>query len=77
MGKDSPKFSTDTFTWVASMTKIVTAACIMGLVERGQVKLDDDARAIVPELGQLRILKGFNQDDKPILEENAKPVTLR
>ncbi len=73
----SAPFSTDTFTWVASLTKIVTATCLMLLVEQGLVRLDDDMRAVVPELGRMQILRGFDADDQPILEDNTKPITLR
>lgn len=74
---DSPKFSADTFTWVASMTKIITATCLMQVVEQGLVKLNDDVRTLVPRLGKLQILKGFGGDGSPILEDNEKPITLR
>jgi hypothetical protein len=59
------------------MTKIVNMIGIMALVEKGAVKLDDDMRGIVPELGELQILKGFTDDGKPILEDNTLPITLR
>lgn len=59
------------------MSKIVTIAGVMALVERGVVSLDDDMRAVVPELGALQILKGFTEDGKPILEDNELPITLR
>lgn len=59
------------------MTKIATATCIMGLVEKGMVNLDDDMRSLVPELGRMQILRGFDGDGNPILEDNTKPITLR
>ena len=59
------------------MTKIVNMIGIMALVEKGAVKLDDDMRGIVPELGELQILKSFTDDGKPILEDNTLPITLR
>lgn len=58
------------------MSKIITMAGVMALVEKGSVSLDDDMRTVVPELGRLQILKGFT-DDKPILEDNTRPITLR
>ncbi|KAK0640658.1 beta-lactamase [Cercophora newfieldiana] len=67
----------DTQVWAASMSKIVTICGVMALVERGVVGLDDDMRGVVPELGELQILKGFTDDGKPILEENESPITLR
>ncbi len=59
------------------MSKIVTIAGVMSLVEQGVVNLDDDMRTIVTELGALQILKGFSDDGTPILEENFLPITLR
>lgn len=59
------------------MSKIVTMTGVMALVEKGSVGLDDDMRTIVPELARLQILKGFTDDEKPILEDNTRPITLR
>ncbi|RSL83048.1 hypothetical protein CEP52_016819 [Fusarium oligoseptatum] len=74
---NSRQFSTDTFTWMASMTKIITITCFMQLVERGEIGLDDDVRPRVPELAKMQILRGFDDNDKPILEDNTKPITFR
>jgi CubicO group peptidase (beta-lactamase class C family) len=49
----------------------------MHLVERGKITLDEDVRPLVPELGQLPILKGFSDEGEPILVPNTKPITLR
>ncbi|KPM45688.1 hypothetical protein AK830_g782 [Neonectria ditissima] len=49
----------------------------MQIVERGLIGLDDDVRSLVPELDAMQILTGFDSDDKPILEDNTKPITLR
>ncbi|KAK3293195.1 beta-lactamase/transpeptidase-like protein [Chaetomium fimeti] len=59
----SPPFQTDSITWMASMTKLVTTACVMHLVSRGLVTLDEDLRPRVPELAALPILKGFADSD--------------
>ncbi|KAK3386066.1 beta-lactamase [Podospora didyma] len=73
----SPAFGADSFAFVASLTKIVTSTCILRAVERGLVGLDDDARGLVPALGEMQILRGFGEDGSPILEDNTKPITLR
>ncbi|OHE94974.1 beta-lactamase [Colletotrichum orchidophilum] len=70
-------WSLDTFTFVASLTKVITSTAVMQLVEQGRLGLDDDMRKIVPELGGMQILRGFDENDKPILEDNTKPITLR
>lgn len=74
---DSPKFAVDSCSWVASLTKIITCTCLMQLVEKNLVKLDDDMRPLVPELAQMQILQGFDSDDKPLLKDNSGPITLR
>ncbi|KAK5989272.1 carboxylate methylbutanoyltransferase [Cladobotryum mycophilum] len=74
---DSPKFDGGSFAWVASLTKLLTAPCLLQLVEQGKIGLDDDLRQLVPELGQMRILRGFTPEDEPILENNDRPITLR
>ncbi|KAK2054954.1 beta-lactamase [Colletotrichum caudatum] len=74
---DSRPWAADTFTFVASLTKLVTCTAVMQLVEWGAVGLDDDMRDIVPQLADMQILRGFDTDDQPILEDNTTPVTLR
>ncbi|KAJ3494434.1 hypothetical protein NLG97_g4083 [Lecanicillium saksenae] len=74
---DSPAFSTRTLTWIASMTKLITTTCVMQLVERGLINLDDDVRNRVPELYGAQILRGFTDQKRPILEDNTETVTLR
>lgn len=53
----------------------------MQCVERGLLSLDDDISKVLPELGELKILKGFEKDsdgkDQPILVKNTKAITLR
>ncbi len=73
----SPAWTGDTFTWVASLTKLITAMCLIKLVEDGKISLEDDLRTIVPELGQMQVLRGFDDDGKPKLEDNPEPITLR
>jgi len=62
---------------MASMTKLITITCFMQLVERGEIDLDDDVRPRIPELAKMQILRGFDDNDKPILEDNTNPITLR
>ncbi len=67
----------DTVVWIASMTKAVTAACAMQLVERGRLSLDGDIAAILPQLGRVQVLGGFDADGKPRLRAPKRPITLR
>ncbi|KAK3347735.1 beta-lactamase/transpeptidase-like protein [Neurospora tetraspora] len=84
----SPAFSTDSFLWVASLTKLLTTICLMQLVQQGKLSLDEDIREKLPELTKAGILRGFDDDSKSgegegkgegkaILEEITKPITPR
>ncbi|KAJ4395131.1 hypothetical protein N0V85_006670 [Neurospora sp. IMI 360204] len=75
----SPAFSTDSFLWVASLTKIITTICLMQLVQQGKLSLDEDVREKLPELTKAGILRGFEEgeDGKAILEKIEKPITAR
>src|SRR5262245_60758848 len=55
----------DTVMWIASMTKAVTGAAAMQLVERGKLALDAPARSVIPYLGEVGVLEGFDGDGKP------------
>ena len=69
--------TTDTVVWIASMTKAVTAACAMQLVEQGKLSLDGDITTILPELGKVQVLDGFGLDNQPRLRAPRNPITLR
>jgi CubicO group peptidase (beta-lactamase class C family) len=67
----------DSVIWIASMTKAVTAAAAMRLVERGKLSLDKPAADVVPEIGARGVLGGFDKDGKAIIRKPRRPVTLR
>ncbi|QLI63989.1 ML-236A carboxylate methylbutanoyltransferase mlcH [Metarhizium brunneum] len=73
----SPLFTERSFTWVASLTKLATTISILQLVERGQLDLDADLRHLIPELRDASILHEFDENDNPVIEANAKPITMR
>ena len=50
----------DTVVWLASMTKAITGAAAMQLIERGKLSLDAPARSMVPYLGEVGVLEGFD-----------------
>lgn len=77
MDVKSPKFNTDTLTYGASLTKLLSAVCLMQLVEQDKLPLDSDVRKLVPEVQQMQILRGFTPEEKPILEDNERPITLK
>lgn len=67
----------DTVGWIASMTKAVTGAAAMQLVEKGKLGLDSPARDVVPALGEVGVLDGFGADGKPRTRKPRRDITLR
>jgi len=67
----------DTVVWIASMTKAVTGAAAMQLVEQGKLHLDRAAGQIIPELADVQVLDGFDANGEPRLRRPNKDVTLR
>ncbi|HUN43218.1 MAG TPA: serine hydrolase domain-containing protein [Acetobacteraceae bacterium] len=76
LGSGAP-MTADTVVWIASMTKAVTGACAMQLVEQGKLSLDGDIAAVLPELGRVQVLDGFDADGKPRLRAPKRAITLR
>src|ERR1700730_5852350 len=52
----------DTVVWIASMTKALTGTAAMQLVEQGKLTLDTPASEVIPELGKVGVLEGFDDD---------------
>ena len=67
----------DTVVWIASMTKAITSAAAMQLVERGHLTLDTPAADVVPALAQVRVLTGFDASGTPQLRSPTRAMTLR
>ena len=61
---------------IMSMTKAITGAAAMQLVERGQLSLDAPAGEVCPYLGQVQVFTGFADDGSVNLRPPATPVTL-
>ncbi len=62
---------------IASMTKPATSVAVMQLIEQGKVRLDEPASVYLPELKNLKVLEGFDNDGKPRLRDAARPPTVR
>lgn len=62
---------------IASMTKAVTAAAAMQLVEIGKLALDQPAGEVVPGLAAPLVLEGFDGAGHPALRPARSAVTLR
>jgi CubicO group peptidase (beta-lactamase class C family) len=75
----SEPMTLDSVFWIASCTKMVAGIACMQLVEQGKLSLDDAASVeeIAPELKRAKILKGFDENNKPILEDKKTGITLR
>ena len=67
----------DTVGAIFSMTKAITAAAAMQLVERGLLDLDAPASDVCPDLLDRQVLIGFDGDGQPILRPAASALTLR
>ena len=67
----------DTVVWIASMTKAITGAAAMQQVERGKLSLDDPAKAVIPYLGEVEVLEGFDDKGKPRTRKPRRDITLR
>ena len=67
----------DTVVAIHSMTKAVTGAAAMQLVEQGKLDLDAPAGEVCPYLGQAQVLEGYDDDGQPVLRPPIRPVTLR
>jgi methyl acetate hydrolase len=69
--------STDTVFWIASMTKAITSAAAMQLVEQGKLALDHPIADVLPELSAPQVLEGFDPSGQPRLRTAKRPITLR
>jgi methyl acetate hydrolase len=67
----------DSVFWIASMTKAVTSAAAMQLVEQGQLTLDDPIGNLLPDLAAPQVLEGFDASGEPILRPARNAITLR
>jgi methyl acetate hydrolase len=67
----------DSVFWIASMTKAVTTAGAMQLVEQGKLSLDEPIGKVLPDLAAPMVLEGFDAKGEPRLRPATKPITLR
>jgi methyl acetate hydrolase len=67
----------DSVFWIASMTKAVTAAGAMQLVEQGKLSLDAPIGSLLPDLAKPQVLEGFDAKGEPKLRPAKGAITLR
>ena len=74
---DGVEMTPDTVVWLASMTKAITGAAVMQLVEQGKLELDAPASRVLPELAERQVLEGFDDAGQPVLRPAEGEITLR
>jgi CubicO group peptidase (beta-lactamase class C family) len=67
----------DSVFWIASMTKAITAAGAMQLVEQGKLSLDAPIGDVLPDLAAPQVLDGFDANGEPKLRPAKCAITLR
>jgi CubicO group peptidase (beta-lactamase class C family) len=67
----------DSVFWIASMSKAITAAAGMQLVEQGKLSLDAPIGKVLPDLASPQVFEGFDADGAPKLRPAKNPITLR
>ena len=67
----------DSVFWIASMSKAITAAGAMQLVEEGKLSLDAPIGKVLPDLAAPQVLEGFDANGEPKLRPAKTEITLR
>jgi CubicO group peptidase (beta-lactamase class C family) len=67
----------DSVFWIASMTKAITAAGAMQLVEQGKLSLEAPIGNVLPDIAAPQVLEGFDSQGEPKLRPARNPITLR
>src|SRR3979490_3086014 len=80
LSKDDSKenaMTAESVFWIASMTKAITTAAGMQLVEQGKLSLDAPIGKVLPDLANPQVLEGFDAAGEPKLRPAKNPITLR
>src|ERR1700726_5229380 len=64
----------DSVFWIASMTKAITTAGAMQLVEQGKLSLDAPIGKLLPDLASPQVLEGFDAKGEPKLLRAKNPI---
>jgi methyl acetate hydrolase len=67
----------DSVFWIASMTKAITSAAAMQLVEQGKLALDEPIGKLLPDLAAPQVFEGFDEAGAPKLRAARRPITLK
>ena len=65
--------------FLASSSKLFTTLTCLQCVERGLISLDEDVGRVIPHLGSIGVLTGFDEVryGQPHIEAKKGPITLR
>ena len=75
-GEQRPQ-QVDDVLYLASATKLITTVAALQCVEDGLLTLSGDLSSVAPELASKQVITGFSdQDETPLLEPQARPITL-
>lgn len=75
--KGGARMTPDTVLWIASMSKALTSVAAVQCVERGLLDLDTPAAEVLPAIGELGVLTGFDAGGRPLTRTPRRPITLR
>jgi methyl acetate hydrolase len=76
IGKADP-MTTDSVFWIASMTKAITCAAAMQLVELGKLALDEPIETLLPQLAGRQVLEVDGATGEARLRAAKRAITLR
>lgn len=66
----------DDVLYLASATKIMTSLAVMTCIEDELFSLDGDLSHIAPELAAKKVLRGFSDENEPVLEPLDRSITM-
>ena len=75
LGKDDA-MTADSVFWIASMTKAITTAAGMQLVEQGKLQLEQPMGKLLPQLESPKVLEGFDASGAPKLRPAKRAMTV-
>ena len=75
LNKKKPLERDDVFR-IYSMTKPITSAAVMRLVDQGKLSLDDPVSKFIPGFANVKVFAGGSAD-QPILRDADSPMTIR
>ncbi|MFY0409510.1 serine hydrolase domain-containing protein [Solicola sp. PLA-1-18] len=76
LASDEP-MATDAVMAIFSTTKAITGTTVLQLVEEGRIDLDEPARTYAPELADVQVIEGFDDDGSPRLRPPRTDVTTK